>query len=182
MEAGGIGGRRRRSRIVGFVRKHFNTCVVFLFVALWHDMEPKLLAWAALNAVFMVIEGAAVGLYRRLQDGLSGRGGTARGSQSPSGYSRAVEAVAGATYILVLMGINLTGYGVGIDGALVFLRTITHAGGATSLSDSFGLRSALGGAFLFCFASTQIMFELRRQTNQAQSKLMASTKASTKTS
>jgi protein-cysteine N-palmitoyltransferase HHAT len=29
---------------------------IFLFVAVWHDIEPKLLLWGALNAGFYVIE------------------------------------------------------------------------------------------------------------------------------
>ena len=29
---------------------------IFLFVAIWHDIEPKLVAWGLLNAIFYLIE------------------------------------------------------------------------------------------------------------------------------
>lgn len=29
---------------------------IFIFVAIWHDIELKLLVWGGLNAVFLVIE------------------------------------------------------------------------------------------------------------------------------
>ena len=78
------------------------------------------------------------------------------------------------------MGINLTGYGVGIDGTLVFLRTIFQPqqqqhwqqqkggegppGGLAGQPSFEGLPlcSAVGGSFLFCFAAAQLMFEIRR--------------------
>ena len=33
-----------------------NVWPIFLFVAVWHDIEPKLLLWGALNSIFYVIE------------------------------------------------------------------------------------------------------------------------------
>ena len=33
-----------------------NVWVVFLFVAAWHDLEPKLLVWALLNGAFYALE------------------------------------------------------------------------------------------------------------------------------
>merc|ERR1711862_514903 len=35
--------------------------LTFLFVALWHDADVKLLAWGCLNAAFIVLEVAIVG-------------------------------------------------------------------------------------------------------------------------
>lgn len=40
----------------GKEKKHMNVWAVFGFVAVWHDIEAKLLAWGALNAVFMSVE------------------------------------------------------------------------------------------------------------------------------
>ena len=33
-----------------------NAFLVFMFVAMWHDMEWKLLLWGALNSVFFFTE------------------------------------------------------------------------------------------------------------------------------
>lgn len=43
----------------------WNVFVVFLFVALWHDVEAKLLMWGLLNGVFFVLEALIKGFYRR---------------------------------------------------------------------------------------------------------------------
>ncbi|CAM9248218.1 unnamed protein product, partial [Ectocarpus fasciculatus] len=42
-----MGGRKFRLVSVWFI---------FVFVAVWHDVEPKLLAWGVLNAVFYLVE------------------------------------------------------------------------------------------------------------------------------
>ena len=42
-----MGGRRLRL---------MNVWVVFIFVAVWHDIEMKLLVWGLLNSVFFVLE------------------------------------------------------------------------------------------------------------------------------
>ena len=39
--------------------------VVFLFVAFWHDVEPKLFAWGLLNGVFLALETLVKETYRR---------------------------------------------------------------------------------------------------------------------
>lgn len=38
--------------------------VVFVFVAFWHDVEPKLFLWGLLNGVFLVLETMIKDLYR----------------------------------------------------------------------------------------------------------------------
>lgn len=45
--------------------RQWNIFVVFVFVAFWHDVEPKLFAWGMLNGVFLVLEMLVKGLYRR---------------------------------------------------------------------------------------------------------------------
>jgi D-alanyl-lipoteichoic acid acyltransferase DltB (MBOAT superfamily) len=30
--------------------------IIFLFVAIWHDIEPKLIAWGTLNGLFYLVE------------------------------------------------------------------------------------------------------------------------------
>jgi protein-cysteine N-palmitoyltransferase HHAT len=34
----------------------WNVWPIFLFVAIWHDIEPKLLAWGGLNSLFYILE------------------------------------------------------------------------------------------------------------------------------
>ncbi|CAN0550693.1 unnamed protein product, partial [Ectocarpus sp. 8 AP-2014] len=44
--------------------RRWNVFVVFVFVAFWHDVEPKLFLWGLLNGVFLVLETMIKGLYR----------------------------------------------------------------------------------------------------------------------
>lgn len=44
--------------------RRWNVFVVFIFVAFWHDVEPKLFMWGMLNGVFLVLEVLVKGLYR----------------------------------------------------------------------------------------------------------------------
>lgn len=45
--------------------RRWNVFVVFVFVAFWHDVEPKLFMWGMLNGVFLVLEVFVKELYRR---------------------------------------------------------------------------------------------------------------------
>ena len=42
-----LGGRHARG---------FNVWPIFLFVAIWHDIEAKLMIWGVLNATFYILE------------------------------------------------------------------------------------------------------------------------------
>lgn len=44
--------------------RRWNVFVVFIFVALWHDVEPKLFLWGLLNGVFFVLEALVRGVYK----------------------------------------------------------------------------------------------------------------------
>lgn len=76
---------------------------IFLFVAIWHDIEMKLLVWGLLNALFYVIEVLAKRLASKMR-------------ALPSSVFRLICILSGATYILVLIGVNLIGYSVGVGG------------------------------------------------------------------
>ena len=89
-----MGGRRTRV---------WSVWPVFLFVAVWHDIELKLLVWGALNSVFFVLEVAAKHVWA----------GAAVQAWGPA-VRRVVAVLAGATYIIVLVGVNLVGYAVGV--------------------------------------------------------------------
>lgn len=86
---------------------------IFLFVAVWHDIEMKLLVWGLLNAFFYVVEVLA----KRLAASPAMRG-------LPSSVFRLVCILSGATYILVLVGVNLVGYAVGVGGVALMLSKL----------------------------------------------------------
>ena len=83
----------------------FSVWLIFLFVAAWHDIELKLLVWGLLNGVFYVVEVLA---KRCLKSNLM--------RSLPASLLQAIMVLSGATYILVLVGVNLTGYAIGVSG------------------------------------------------------------------
>ena len=123
--------------------KHFNVWAVFGFVAVWHDVEVKLLAWGGLNAAFMTLEVFAVGLFRSFSLRYRRPGGP--------GWIRNLSAAAGASYVVVLMFVNLVGYGVGLSGSTHVLRSL--------LEPEHLL--VFAAAFAILFSAVQIMFEIR---------------------
>mmetsp|Transcript_39453 Transcript_39453/g.106484 ORF Transcript_39453/g.106484 Transcript_39453/m.106484 type:complete len:239 (+) Transcript_39453:805-1521(+) len=94
--------------------RSLNVWVVFGFVAVWHDVEPKLLAWGGMNALFMSVEAAIVPWAARTQTPL-----VRMLREGP--FWRHACAASGTSYILVLMVVNLTGYGVGIEVGVGFI-------------------------------------------------------------
>ena len=78
---------------------------VFFFVAVWHDIDFKLLVWGALNSVFYIIEILAKRVNR-----------TKRMQSLPPALVHFIGSVSGASYVMVLSAVNLLGYAVGIDG------------------------------------------------------------------
>lgn len=45
-------------------RMRWNVFVVFLFVAFWHDVEPKLFVWGLLNGTFILLEVLVAWAYK----------------------------------------------------------------------------------------------------------------------
>ncbi|KAI4375861.1 hypothetical protein MLD38_013681 [Melastoma candidum] len=92
-----LGGARRKLLIIW---------VVFTFVALWHDLEWKLLSWAWLTCLFYVPELVLKSVAGAFQ------------AQSNIGQLafREVNALAGAITITCLMVANLVGFVVGPSG------------------------------------------------------------------
>lgn len=86
---------------------------IFLFVAVWHDIEMKLLIWGLLNAFFFVLEVLA----KRLA-------ASAVFQSLPSMMFKLICVLSGATYILVLVAVNLAGYSVGVGGVNRMLQTL----------------------------------------------------------
>ncbi|KAF3444188.1 hypothetical protein FNV43_RR13878 [Rhamnella rubrinervis] len=90
----------------GAQRKLLNVWVVFTFVAIWHDLEWKLLSWAWLTCLFFVPEM----LFKA----------AANAFQAKSAFEqlllRELSAVAGAVTITCLMVANLVGFVIGPSG------------------------------------------------------------------
>ncbi|KAI9255574.1 MBOAT, membrane-bound O-acyltransferase family-domain-containing protein [Sporodiniella umbellata] len=117
----------------------YNMWLVFTFVALWHDIELKLLAWGWLISLFLIPEIVASRLFSERKYG-----------DKP--YYRFVCGVGAVGNILMMMIANLVGFSVGLDGVKEML---------------FKIFGTVGGIwFLFSvsvclFIASQIMFEIR---------------------
>ncbi|KAF5327589.1 hypothetical protein D9619_004654 [Psilocybe cf. subviscida] len=84
-----------------------NTLLVFSFVALWHDLTFRLLAWGWLVSLFVVPEVIASYLLP-----------ASKYSQYP--WYRHVCALGGVLNVLMMMAANLVGFVVGLDGVKFF--------------------------------------------------------------
>ncbi|KAL9000697.1 MAG: hypothetical protein Q9169_000733 [Polycauliona sp. 2 TL-2023] len=118
----------------------FNMLIVFTFVALWHDIQLKLLIWGWLVTLFVLPEVLAGYLFPKSQ-WLGHR----------DAY-RLICGVGAVGNILMMMAANLVGFAVGLDGVTGLVRGIVG-----SYSGLVFLTAASGALF----AAAQIMFELR---------------------
>ncbi|KAJ3996688.1 MBOAT, membrane-bound O-acyltransferase family-domain-containing protein, partial [Lentinula boryana] len=118
-----------------------NSVLVFTFVALWHDLTFKLLAWGWLVSLFILPEMLA-------------RYFLPASRYSSTSWYRHVCAFGGVLNVLLMMTANLVGFVIGIDGLQFFLN---------QLIETFaGLRYLI--AVLFClFVGVQLMFEYREE-------------------
>eukprot|EP00271_Cylindrocystis_brebissonii_P003291 TRINITY_DN1410_c1_g1_i13.p1 TRINITY_DN1410_c1_g1~~TRINITY_DN1410_c1_g1_i13.p1 ORF type:complete len:345 (-),score=65.53 TRINITY_DN1410_c1_g1_i13:826-1860(-) len=87
-----------------------NTWAVFTFVALWHDIDWRLLGWAWITCLLTVPEQAGGALMASKQMR------AVRGTFA----ERELLAAGGALNIVGLMGANLVGFVIGLDGIRVF--------------------------------------------------------------
>ena len=106
-----LGGRS--SRIL-------NIWLIFLFVAIWHDIEMKLIVWGLLNAVFYIIEVNG----KRLMHSSYVR------NNIPNNIIKIIGMFSAATYIIILVWVNLLGYSlVGTDGpSILFQKLLSYEG------------------------------------------------------
>ncbi|KAJ7087379.1 MBOAT, membrane-bound O-acyltransferase family-domain-containing protein [Mycena crocata] len=117
-----------------------NTLLVFTFVALWHDLTFRLLAWGWLVSLFVVPELAARYVLPESKYG-----------REP--WYRHVCALGAVLNILMMMGANLVGFVVGIDGMEFFVKQL--------FATAEGLRFLIG-ASVCLFAAAHLMFEYRQ--------------------
>ncbi|KAI6155414.1 MBOAT, membrane-bound O-acyltransferase family-domain-containing protein [Pisolithus tinctorius] len=117
------------------------TLLIFTFVALWHDLSFRLLAWGWLVSLFIVPEMLAAYLLPQSKYG-------------HYSWYRHVCAIGAVFNIVMMMTANLVGFVVGTEGVLYLSRQITG-----SLE---GFRF-LVTACCCLFVGAQLMFEYREE-------------------
>ncbi|KAK4496897.1 hypothetical protein PRZ48_011346 [Zasmidium cellare] len=117
-----------------------NYLAVFTFVALWHDINLRLLMWGWLITLFVLPEVLATLAFpaRKWKD-------------RPNQY-RWLCGVGAVGNILMMMTANLVGFAVGLDGL---------KGLVDGIVGSWGGRAFLLGACATLFVGVQVMFEVR---------------------
>ncbi|WPK27262.1 hypothetical protein PUMCH_004640 [Australozyma saopauloensis] len=121
----------------GWLTRIGNSLVVFSFVAVWHDIELKLLMWGWLIVLFLLPEILATIAFHKYL------------SQPWARYVCSIGAVANIWMMLIA---NLYGFCLGEEGTLALFAAIT------------GSWEGLCYLFLYSmtlFVGTQVMFELR---------------------
>lgn len=114
-----------------------NSLCVFSFVAIWHDIELKLLMWGWLVVIFIIPELAATAIFKQYQN---------------EPWYRHLCALGAVINIWMMMMANLFGFCMGKDGTISLIRSL--------FTTSVGLRFlilSLGALFV----GAQVMFELR---------------------
>ncbi|XP_015953609.1 membrane-bound O-acyltransferase gup1 [Arachis duranensis] len=124
----------------GSQKKLLNVWVVFTFVAIWHDLEWKLLSWAWLTCLFFIPELALKSAANAFQ------------AESSFGefIFREINAVAGAITITSLMVANLVGFVIGPKGINWLLDSFLSKEGLP----------VLGAMFITFYVGTKLMFHI----------------------
>lgn len=124
------------------VRATLNMLAVFSFIALWHDIQLRLLMWGWMATLFVLPEMLATVAFPK-----------SRWEQWPNAY-RVLCGVGAVGNILMLMAANLVGFAVGLDG----LKGLVG-----------GILGSLDGLLFFLlacsalFVGVQVMFEIRAE-------------------
>lgn len=133
--------------------------LVFTFVALWHDIQMRLLIWGWLIVLFMAPEWIASYFFPHR-----------KWEHRPTTY-RMLCCVGAVANVLMMISANLVGFALGLDGLEVIVKSILHDWSGTFLSGSVSPThtDSLSG-FLFLvtscaclFVGIQIMFEIREE-------------------
>ncbi|KHN94564.1 Membrane bound O-acyl transferase, MBOAT [Metarhizium album ARSEF 1941] len=113
---------------------------VFTFVALWHDIQLRLLIWGWLIVLFMVPEWTAAFLFPKR-----------KWESRPTEY-RMLCCVGAVANVLMMMAANLVGFAVGLDGLQSIVAGILHEWSGVLF---------LVVACACLFVGVQVMFEIR---------------------
>ncbi|KAM5544772.1 hypothetical protein V8D89_001670 [Ganoderma adspersum] len=119
----------------------FSSVLVFTFVALWHDLSFRLLAWGWLVSLFILPEVAARYFLPAYKYG-------------EKSWFRHVGAIGGVLNILMMMTANLVGFVIGTDGMKYMIEQI--------FGSSEGVQFLLVASACL-FVGVQIMFEYREE-------------------
>lgn len=125
----------------GSRRKLLNVWVIFTFVAIWHDLEWKLLSWAWLTCIFLIPEILVKSSVQTYQ------------VKSALGrlVLRELSGIAGAITIMCLMVANLVGYVIGPSGINWLVSRLLQKDGLPTLA----------GMFTSFYVGTKLMFHIR---------------------
>jgi len=124
----------------GKARTVMNYLTVFSFIAIWHDIQLRLLMWGWLVTLFVLPEFIASIIFppRKWKD-------------HPDAY-RIICGIGAVGEVLLLMVANLVGFALGLDGLKDLINGIM--GSYSGLAFFWGACGAL-------FVGVQVMFELR---------------------
>ncbi|KKA26191.1 hypothetical protein TD95_000071 [Thielaviopsis punctulata] len=134
-----LGGTSLTGRLA-VVQSLFNYVLVFTFVALWHDLQMRLLIWGWLIVLFMLPEMTARALFP-----------AKKWAARPEAYRR-LCALGGVLNVLMMVMANLVGFAVGLDGLVSLIKGI--------FQDSHGL-VFLGLTCVALYSGVNYMFEVR---------------------
>lgn len=121
-------------------RRIFNVLAVFTFMALWHDINLRLLMWGWLITLFALPEVIAILLFP-----------PQKWHSRPTAY-RVLCGIGAIGNILMLMMANLVGFALGLDGLKGLL---------VGIMGSYSGIGFLVGACAALFVGVQVMFEVR---------------------
>ncbi|KAL2815778.1 MBOAT, membrane-bound O-acyltransferase family-domain-containing protein [Aspergillus cavernicola] len=124
----------------------FNFLVVFTFIALWHDINLRLLMWGWLITLFVLPEVIGTLLFP-----------VSRWRSRPNTY-RLICGVGAVGNILMMMIANLVGFALGVDGIKGLL---------SELLGSYAGLVYLVSACCALFVGVQVMFEIREEELRA---------------
>ncbi|KAB8262655.1 MBOAT, membrane-bound O-acyltransferase family-domain-containing protein [Aspergillus pseudonomiae] len=150
-----LGGGRGRARgddnksssvIFAKARQIFNFLIVFTFVALWHDLNLRLLMWGWLITLFVLPEIIATLLFP-----------AHKWRSRPNTY-RVLCGVGAVGNILMMMIANLVGFALGLDGIQGLL---------SEMLGSYSGLVYLATACAALFVGVQVMFEIRQEELRA---------------
>ncbi|KAL3460457.1 MBOAT, membrane-bound O-acyltransferase family-domain-containing protein [Aspergillus heterothallicus] len=140
------GGNTPSSPLFGKARQIFNFLVVFTFIALWHDINLRLLMWGWLITLFVLPEVIGTLLFP-----------PNRWRSRPNTY-RVICGVGAVGNILMMMIANLVGFALGVDGIKSLL---------SELLGSYAGLVYLVSACCALFVGVQVMFEIREEELRA---------------
>ncbi|PWY70954.1 MBOAT-domain-containing protein [Aspergillus heteromorphus CBS 117.55] len=138
--------RGKSSGLYAKARQIFNTLIVFTFVALWHDINLRLLMWGWLITLFVLPEVIGSLLFP-----------ASKWRSRPTAY-RFICGVGAVGNVLMMMIANLVGFALGVDGLKGLL-----AGMLGSWAGIVYLISACCALFV----GVQVMFEIREEEARA---------------